>query len=292
MAATPEPIAIIGLSCRFPGADSPSELWDVLKEGRQTWTDVPEDRWNWKSFYHPHPEANGAHNARGGCFLKGDISRFDAGFFNMPSPEAHAMDPQHRLQLESAYEAIENAGIPIESLRGTDTGVFMAVASRDYDRMAYKDTHDLPKYHLTGVGDPVLCGRISYVFDLKGPSFTLDTGCSGSMVCLHQAVTSLRNGESSMALVGGTHVLLGPDLTMTMSLLQYVLSYENISFHCQNALPFTRRTISSPVTLVIFPKYSHSPPIALLVIFKYSHSPPELPFFPFNTPPVDILPLT
>jgi len=138
----------------------------------------------------------------------------------MPPPEANAMDPQHRLQLESAYEAFESAGISAESVRGTDTGVWMAVASRDYDRMAYKDTHDLPKYHLTGVGDPVLCGRISYVFDLKGPSVTLDTGCSGSMVCLHQAATSLRNRESNMALVGGTHCLLGPDLTMTMSLLQ------------------------------------------------------------------------
>jgi len=223
---TPIPIAIIGMSCRFPsGANDPEKLWDMVSDGRSGWTDVPADRWRWKSFYHPHPEANGAHNARGGCFLDSDISELDAGFFSIPRPEAEAMDPQHRLQLESAYEALDNAGILVENIRGTDTAVYTAVASRDYDRMAYKDTSDIAKYHLTGCGDPTLCGRISYLFDLfdlKGPSVTLDTGCSGSMVCLHQACTSLQTGESSMAIVGGTHLLLGPDLTIAISLLQSV----------------------------------------------------------------------
>jgi acyl transferase domain-containing protein len=217
----PVPIAIIGMSCRFPGgANDPDKLWEMVSNGRTSWTDVPEDRWRWKSFYNPHPEANGAHNARGGCFLDSDISEFDAGFFGIPPAEATAMDPQHRFQIESAFEALESAGIPVETLKGTDTAVFTAIASRDYDRMAYKETSDIAKYHLTGCGDPTLCGRISYLFDLKGPSVTLDTGCSGSLVCLHQACTSLRTGESNMAIVGGTHLLLGPDLTIAMSLLQ------------------------------------------------------------------------
>lgn len=120
----------------------------------------------------------------------------------------------------SAYEALENAGIPIESVRGSNTSVHIAVVSRDYDRMIYKDPSDIPKYHLTGCGDATVCGRISYNFDFRGPSVTIDTGCSGGMVAVHQACQSLRLGETSMALVGGTNLLLGPDMTIAMSMLQ------------------------------------------------------------------------
>lgn len=219
--STPVPIAIIGMSCRFPGgANSPEQLWDLLSEGKSAWTEVPSDRYNWKSFHHPSPEASGAHNSKGGHFIDQDISLFDANFFNIPPTEANAIDPQQRLQLETTYEALENAGIPVESVRGSNTSVYIAVVSRDYDRMIYKDPSDIPKYHLTGCGDATACGRISYLFDFKGPCLTLDTGCSGSLVGLHLACQSLRSRESSMALVGGTNLLLTPEMTIAMSMLQ------------------------------------------------------------------------
>ena len=218
---SPVPIAIVGMSCRFPaGANNPEKLWEMLSKGQTGWTDVPADRYNWKSFYHPSHEASGAHNQRGGHFLDQDISEFDANFFGIPAAEAQSLDPQQRLQLETAYEALENAGIPLEIVRGSNTSVYIAVVSRDYDRMIYKDPSDIPKYHLTGCGDATVCGRLSYTFDFKGPAVTIDTGCSGSMVGLHQACQGLRLGESDMALVGGTNLLLGPDMTIAMSMIQ------------------------------------------------------------------------
>jgi acyl transferase domain-containing protein len=216
-----EPIAIVGLSCRLPGgADTPEKLWDIVSEGRQHWTDVPEDRYNWTAFHHPDATAPGTHNSRGGCFLQQDVAEFDAGFFGIPAAEANAIDPQQRILLEVTYEALENAGIPIENIRGSQTGVYVALVSRDYDRQIYKDPSNIPKHHLTGCGDATACGRISYVFDLKGPSVSLDTGCSGSMVALHLACQALRLGETTMAIIGGTNLLLGPDMTMAMSALQ------------------------------------------------------------------------
>lgn len=213
----------IGLSCRFPGgANNPEELWELLREGRSAWSDVPSDRWNWKSFYHPSHEFNGTHNHRGGHFLDQDISAFDASFFGIPPTEAKAIDPQQRIQLETAYEALENAGIPLESIRGSKTSVFVAVFSHDYDRFVYKDVADVPQYHTTGAGAAIFSNRISYLFDLKGPSMTIDTGCSGSLVALHQACQSLRYGESNMAIVGGTNLILGPDQMVAMSMLSYV----------------------------------------------------------------------
>ena len=214
-------IAIVGMSCRFPGgANDPEKLWSLISQGRSAWQDVPSDRFNWKSFYHPSPDINGTMNHRGGHFLDQDISAFDAAFFGIPPAEARAMDPQQRIQLETAYEALENAGFSLEQIRGSSTAVYVATFSRDYDRMMYKDTSDIPKYHMTGAGDAIVSNRISYILDLKGPSMTLDTGCSGSLVALHQACQSLRTGESSMALVGGTNLILGPDSMISMSLLR------------------------------------------------------------------------
>ena len=149
------PIAIVGASCRFPGgANNLQHLWRILAEGRNTWTDVPPERFNWKAFYHPHPEASGAYNHRGGHFLDHDIAAFDASFFGISPLEAQAIDPQQRIQLETAYEALENAGFVIEKLRGSLTGVFVALFNHDYDRMMYKNASDLPKYLVTGT-DPL-----------------------------------------------------------------------------------------------------------------------------------------
>ena len=215
-----EPLAIVGMSCRFPnGANSLAELWSLLSQGQSAWTPVPESRFNEKAFHHPSPESNGSINQHGGHFLDQNIKAFDAEFFGLSPAEAKSVDPQQRIQLESAYEALENAGITLESVRGTNTAVYTAIFSRDYDRMQYKDTSDMAKYHVTGVGDAILSNRVSYVFDLRGPSMTLDTGCSGSMVALHQACQGLRLRESDMALVSGVNLMLTPDAMVPMTLL-------------------------------------------------------------------------
>ncbi|KAF4632400.1 hypothetical protein G7Y89_g5719 [Cudoniella acicularis] len=223
MASRPIPIAIVGMSCRFPGgANDPEKLWSMLSEGRDAWSNVPESRFNWKSFHHPDPNIQGAHNQVGGHFIDQDVAAFDAKFFGVPASEAQAMDPQQRLLLEIAYEALENAGIPVESVQGSDSGVYVATFTHDYESMMGKDSNFLPKYLLTGIGQAILSNRISYVFDFKGPSITLDTACSGSLVAIHQACQSLRSGETSMALAGGTNLILSPDIMVPMSLLQFL----------------------------------------------------------------------
>ena len=219
------PIAIIGMSCRFPdGANNPKKLWSMIEEGRNAWTDVPADRYNWKSFYHPDADSSTGHNHRGGHYLDQDIAAFDAGFFGISPLEAKAIDPQQRVQLEIAYEALENAGITIEAIRGTDTAVYIALFNHDYDSMLYKDTCDLPKYMMTGTGTAIASNRISYLLDLKGPSVTLDTGCSGGLVAVHQACQSLTTGEARMAIAGGASLILNPDMMVSMSMLQFLNS--------------------------------------------------------------------
>jgi acyl transferase domain-containing protein len=217
----PEPIAIIGMACRFPGgANSLEELWQLLAEGRSAWSEIPSDRYTWRSFHHPHPDAEAAHNQTGGGYIDRDLAAFDAAFFNIPAAEANGLDPQQRIHLETAYEALENAGLPLHSVRGSRTSVHVATVSRDYDRNAYRDPQDLAKYQLTGCGEAITSGRVSYTYDLRGPCFSLDTGCSGSLVGLHLAVQGLRSRETDMALVGGTNLLLSPDMTIAMSKLQ------------------------------------------------------------------------
>jgi acyl transferase domain-containing protein len=218
---TPVPIAIIGMGCRFPGgANSPEKLWKMLSEERSGWSEVPPDRWNSNSFHHPHPEAKDGVNVHGGNFIDQDISVFDPAFFGISGNEAESIDPQQRIMLETTYEALENAGVPQERIRGSDTGVFMAYFAQDYDRMVFKDSSDIPKQHITGGGAAIVSNRISYVFDLKGPSMTLDTGCSGSLVALHLACQSLRTGESAMSIVGGVNLHLAPDYDIAMSFVK------------------------------------------------------------------------
>ncbi|KAF2450924.1 ketoacyl-synt-domain-containing protein [Karstenula rhodostoma CBS 690.94] len=215
-----EPIAIIGMACRFPGgANSPEELWQMLADGRSGWSEIPADRYTWTSFYHPSPDAEAAHNQTGGGYIDRDLAAFDAAFFNIPAAEANGLDPQQRIHLETAYEALESAGLPLDSVKGSKTSVHVATVSRDYDRNAYRDPQDLAKYQLTGCGEAITSGRVSYTFDLRGPCFSLDTGCSGSLVGLHIAIQGLRSRETDMALVGGTNLLLSPDMTIAMSKL-------------------------------------------------------------------------
>ena len=219
----PTPIAIVGMGFRFPGdATDPEKLWNLLTEGRNCWTGVPKDRFNEASFFHPKADAPGTLNHRGGQFLTEDVAAFDADFFQISPAQAQAMDPQQRLLLETTYEAFESCGTTLESLRGSNTGVYVATFSNDYDRNIHKDTDDIPRYHTTGTGEAILANRISYNFDLRGPSVTLDTGCSGSLVALHHACQSLRTGEVDTALAGGVNLILSPDHMIGMTNLQYV----------------------------------------------------------------------
>lgn len=229
------PIAIIGIGCRLPGGvRNTTELWELLVEGQNAWSAVPVDRFNESAFYHPNPDNKGTTNHRGGHFISQNVAAFDAAFFNISPIEAQAIDPQHRLLLETTYEAFENAGIPIEEVRGSDTAVYTAIFTRDYDRNIYKDPNDIPKYHVTGSGEAIASNRISYTFDLKGPSMTLDTGCSGGTVALHQACQSLRTGESSMALASGVNLILNPDHMFSMSNLQSVVTLPSRSLFFAN----------------------------------------------------------
>ena len=220
---TPTPIAVIGIGCRFPGgAHDLSSFWKLLAEGRNVWSDVPDNRFSWSSFSR-NDRSHGwdsGYRHRGGHFLRQDVSCFDAGFFSISPAEAKAMDPQQRIQLEVAYESLENAGLPLETVKASDTSVHVATFTHDYENMTYKDGMSFPKYSMTGLGQALVSNRISYAFDLKGPSITLDTGCSGSLVALHLACQGLRTGESSMALVGGTNLILSPDSMIPMDLLQ------------------------------------------------------------------------
>ena len=215
----PIPVAIVGVSFRFPGsAHDLQSLWEILEAGYNVWSDVPPERYHWTSFFHTSRETNVAHSHRGGHFLTQDVAAFDASFLEITNAEAEAMDPQQRIQLEVTYEALENAGISLESVRGSNTSVFVASFTHDYENMMYKDTATMAKYGMTGVGQAILSNRLSYTFDLRGPSVTLDTGCSGSLVALHQACQSLRSGES----IGGTNLILSPDTMIPMDMLQAV----------------------------------------------------------------------
>ena len=220
MASFQRPIAVTGIACRFPGGASDAEkFWSLLSAGYDAWSDVPQERYNWKAFHQSDQTAsgNGVFNHRGGHFLDEDVSRFDAGFFGISPQEAQAMDPQQRLLLEVAYEAFENAGLKLNEIAGSKTAVYVASFNGDYELLMHTDKTNLPNYLATGTGRSMLSNRISYTFDLKGPSMTIDTGCSGSLVALHQACQSLRTGEADIALVGGANLILDPSVMIPMT---------------------------------------------------------------------------
>ncbi|ROV97402.1 hypothetical protein VMCG_06949 [Cytospora schulzeri] len=217
--SSPAPIAIVGIGCRLPGNVSSSEdFWEMICRGRNGWSEIPEDRFSTAAYTHPNPEKKGTFNARGGYFLQNDASMFDAPFFNITRAEAEAMDPQQRLLLECTYEALENAGIPKETLVGKNVGVFVGGAASDYRLGTLRDLDRTPMFDATGNHQSVQSGRISHYFDLRGPGFTVDTACSSSIYALHQAVLSLRNGECEQAIVAACHLNLQPGDWVSMSL--------------------------------------------------------------------------
>jgi myxalamid-type polyketide synthase MxaE and MxaD len=204
-----EPIAIVGMSCRYPGCADLASFWRLLLEGRDAVTEVPADRWSLDAFYDPDPSRPGKMTSRWAGVID-RLDEFDAAFFGISPREAPHVDPRQRLALELMWEALEQAGIPPDSLAGTLTGVFMATLTNDYDHLLFDDLRRADAYSGAGTANSIVANRLSYFLDVRGPSLALDTACSGSLVAVHLACESLRRGESTLALAGGVNVNLMP----------------------------------------------------------------------------------
>jgi acyl transferase domain-containing protein len=213
-----EPLAVIGLGCRFPGgADSPAAFWRLLERGGDAITEVPRDRWDVDAYFDPDPDAPGKMSTRFGGFIA-DVDRFDAQFFGITPREAASMDPQQRLLLEVAWEALEDAGQAPDRLTGSATGVFVGLCNADYFHGIVRgDPAGLDAYVATGGAHSVAAGRLAYLLGLQGPNVAVDTACSSSLVAIHLACQSLRSGECRMALAGGVNVILSPETTIILS---------------------------------------------------------------------------
>ncbi|TVY80408.1 Highly reducing polyketide synthase azaB [Lachnellula suecica] len=213
-----EPIAIIGLSLRYPqDATSPASFWEMIQEKRCAMTEVPKDRFDIDAFYHPDKDRRNTVYARGGHFIKDDVTAFDAPFFSITVAEAEALDPQQRLLLETTYQAIENAGISLEKALGSKTGVYTGSMTDDYKMQLLRDLEEMPKYAATGVSMALVANRVSWFFDFHGPSVNFDSACSSSLMALDIACQDLRAGASNMALVAGCSLILSiePMLSLT-----------------------------------------------------------------------------
>ena len=210
--------AIVGYAARFPGAPDADRFWDLLRTGREGISDVPEDRWDIEEFFDPEPGVPGKVVTRRAGFVD-DVTGFDAPFFGMSTREVRLMDPQHRLLLETAWQAVEHSGTAPTALADTNTGVFVGLATHDYLGMASDELTypEIEAYMAIGTSNAAAAGRISYRLGLQGPSIAVDTACSSSLVAIHQACQALRLNECDLALAGGANVLLTPATMITFS---------------------------------------------------------------------------
>ncbi|KAH6854209.1 reducing type I polyketide synthase [Chaetomium sp. MPI-CAGE-AT-0009] len=216
-----EPLAIVGMACRFAGGiTSPEKLWELVSEGRDAWSEVPDHRFNQKAFYHPDSQRLSTMSMQGGFFLQQDPGVFDCSFFNLTADAAASMDPQIRIQLELTFEALESAGIPLSKAVGSNTSVYTGSFTKDYHDLQARDPLHASRGFVTGNYAAMLANRVSHFFDLRGPSTAVDTGCSTSLMALHLACQSLRAGESDCAIVGGASLHLNPDAFTNLSALQ------------------------------------------------------------------------
>ncbi|PYH31947.1 type I polyketide synthase [Aspergillus neoniger CBS 115656] len=230
------PIAIVGMSCRLPGqVRTLDDFWTLISRGRDTWNPIPSDRISSAAYYHPDPQRKGCFNPKGGYFMQNGLSQFDAPFFHITQQEAIAMasrptmplDPQQRHLLECAYEAAENAGIPLQSIAGSRMGVFVGLGLSDYRRGVLRDLNTVPIFDATGGHESIQAGRISHFFNLRGPSMAIDTACSSSLYALHLAVQSIRSEEADSALIAAS--LTNPNGEAQEQLMREVYARANIS---------------------------------------------------------------
>ncbi|KAF6838975.1 polyketide synthase [Colletotrichum musicola] len=230
MASPDMPIAIVGMGCRFAGnVTGPGRLWELLKSGQSGWSQIPESRFATNGILHPQKDKIGSTNVRGGYFLGTDPGAFDASFFNLSTEVASTLDPQIRMTLEVVFEAMESAGIKLPDIQGSDTSVFAGCMVRDYHDTLARDPHTLPRYFMTGNAATMAANRVSHFYDLRGPSMTIDTGCSTTLTALHLACRSLQAGESGSAIVTGANLMLNPDVFVSMSTIGF-LSPDGISY--------------------------------------------------------------
>ncbi|TAQ90890.1 hypothetical protein B7494_g783 [Chlorociboria aeruginascens] len=218
-----EGLAVVGFSLRFPEeAENEAAFWDMLVQGRNVMKRFPTDRMNIDSFYHPDGERLDTIAAKGGHFLKSPIDVFDAPFFSITAAEAEGLDPQQRILLETTYRALENAGIPIDKIAGSKTSVHTGCFTNDYATILSRDPENGSKYTAIGTAAAMLANRISWFFDLVGPSVNLDSACSSSMMALDQACQGLWSGDTCMGIVGGCNLVYGIDASMHLSSMSFL----------------------------------------------------------------------
>lgn len=238
-----KPIAIVGIGCRFPGSSSSAEkFWEMMLNKTDTIGDVPAGRWDSKKYYSDNDARSGKIRAEEGGFLKENALEFDSLFFDMSPRESESLDPQQRLLMEVAYEALENAGISLETAKGSNTGVFVGGFMLDnlLTQTSPKNQYHINSHTISGVAMTMLSNRLSYTFDLKGPSLTIDTACSSSLIAAHYACQSIWNGESSMAMVGGVNYMLSPESSILMSKGKFLSKHSRCKAFDSDAAGYVR----------------------------------------------------